>query len=95
MEPEMIPYKLQETISGLGKDWFAGVDNTIRVRGRRHVAQIHVISQALSLVAFQQKYVALTGTKAIANRNSLWTSLHTFYSDSAFWSNALVIRGLS
>ncbi|XP_051027991.1 40S ribosomal protein S16-like [Acomys russatus] len=62
---EMI--KLLEPVLLLGKEWFAGVDLCVHVKGGGHMAQIYAIRQSISkaLAAYCQKYVDEASKKEI------------------------------
>lgn len=51
----------------LGKEWFAGVDICVHVKGSGHVAETCAIQQYVSksLVAYYQKYVNEASKKQI------------------------------
>ncbi|XP_023556796.1 40S ribosomal protein S16-like isoform X1 [Octodon degus] len=59
--------KLLEPVLLLGKEWFAGFDIRVHVKGGGHVAQIYAIRQSISkaLVAHYQKYVDEASKKEI------------------------------
>uniref|UniRef100_A0A2K5JZ75 Small ribosomal subunit protein uS9 n=1 Tax=Colobus angolensis palliatus TaxID=336983 RepID=A0A2K5JZ75_COLAP len=59
IEPRTLQYKLLEPVLLLGKERFAGVDISVRVKGGGHVS----ISKAL--VAYYQKYVDEASKKEI------------------------------
>jgi len=59
VEPEVLRYKVFESILLLGRERFANMDIRIRVKGGGYTSQIYAIRQALakSVVAYYQKYV--------------------------------------
>ncbi|XP_030741987.1 40S ribosomal protein S16-like isoform X1 [Echinops telfairi] len=59
--------KLLEPVLLLGKEWFAGVNIRVWVKGGGHVAQIYAIHQSISkaLVTYYQKYVDEASKKEI------------------------------
>jgi small subunit ribosomal protein S16e len=67
IEPRTLQYKLLEPVLLLGKEWFAGMDIQVHVKGGGHVAQIYAIQQSISkaLVAYYQKYVDEASKKEI------------------------------
>ncbi|XP_023556797.1 40S ribosomal protein S16-like isoform X2 [Octodon degus] len=66
-EPCTLQCKLLEPVLLLGKEWFAGFDIRVHVKGGGHVAQIYAIRQSISkaLVAHYQKYVDEASKKEI------------------------------
>ncbi|XP_030741988.1 40S ribosomal protein S16-like isoform X2 [Echinops telfairi] len=67
IEPRTLQYKLLEPVLLLGKEWFAGVNIRVWVKGGGHVAQIYAIHQSISkaLVTYYQKYVDEASKKEI------------------------------
>jgi len=59
VQPEILRFKIYESVLVVGEDSFANIDVRVRVKGGGHTSQIYAIRQAIAkaVVAYYAKYV--------------------------------------